>query len=326
MTKADRRRKLKPLPASAPGPVSFQLKKVSIIIATRDRPAELRRLLKTLETQTVKPRQVVVVDSSNSPQGSIVREFPKLALEYLPFPTASASRQRNFGVDKLDRKTGVVGFLDDDTLLEPDALRRVLSFLSTSSPRLAGASLNMANHPSLAWRPLKHLGLAERLGLYCPEPGAVVPSGFQTMIGHVVRDMRVQWLPSGAVFWKRAVLDEFRFDGWFADYSYLEDLDLSYRIGKKYDLAVVAGAKYHHLPSPRGRVSRFRFGQKEVLNRVHFVLKNPELSLVKCLIALVARMGLSFIMFLRSGDSAFVQRILGNLVGFGGLLLGSDHD
>lgn len=300
---------------SAPRTSRASSLRVSIIIATRNRPVELRRLLRSLEAQTSRPWRIVVVDSSDIRERSITREFPRLRLAYFAFPTASASRQRNFGLGKLDRMTDIVGFLDDDALLVPDSLRLMLGFLASSSPRLAGASLNMANHPNLAWRPLKHLGLVERCGLYSRQAGAVVPSGFQTMIGDVLKDTSVRWLPSGAVFWKRAVLDEFRFDEWYSDYSYLEDLDLSYRVGKKYELAVVAGAKYYHAQSSAARINGFRFGMKEVLNRVHFVHKNPELSAPKCLLALGARMGLSFLEFLRTGNPLFLQRAMGNIAG-----------
>lgn len=291
--------------------------KLAIIVATRNRAKELRNLLTNIGRQSHLPNRIIIVDSSEVGDEKLVGEFPRLSIAYFRYSLASASRQRNFGLTKIGPEIQVVGFLDDDSLLEPDSLRIVLEYLARSSSTLAGVSLNMVNHPMLAFELLKHTGLAERLGIYSRRGGMVLPSGFQTMIGRVREETHVQWLPSCAVFWKTSILEEYRFDEWYSDYSYLEDLDLSYRIGKKYDLVVIAEAGYQHLPSPAGRIGGFRFGKKEVLNRVYFVRKNPELSVAKCFLALGARAGLSFVMFLRCGDPTFLQRILGNFVGIG---------
>ena len=74
-------------------------------------------------------------------------------------------------------------------------------------------------------------------------------------------------------------------------------------------------AKYYHYPSSEGRESRYLFGRKEVLNRIYFVKKNAELSLLKCYISLFIRMSLSLINFVFRGQIAEFPRILGNITG-----------
>jgi glycosyltransferase involved in cell wall biosynthesis len=57
------------------------------------------------------------------------------------------------------------------------------------------------------------------------------------------------------------------------------------------------------------------FGLREVLNRVHFVRANPELSLVKCRAALVVRSMMSVASGIREFQLAHLERAWGNAVG-----------
>ena len=135
----------------------------------------------------------------------------------------------------------------------------------------------------------------------------------------------MSWLHSCAVIYRRKVAEEFGFDDWYQGYSYLEDLDFSYQVGKKYKLAVVAGARFYHYPSPRGREDTYLFGKKEVVNRLHFVSKHRELSLFWCCrelslfwccFALLGRTFLSLAVGISKRDVGYFKRAWGNCVGF----------
>jgi glycosyltransferase involved in cell wall biosynthesis len=243
------------------------------------------------------------------------REFEILKIRYERCLPPSAARQRNRGLACVDPSIGLIGFLDDDGVLEPGALGRMAEFWSTAGQDIGGASLNMINHPEVFAAGLKRGTWVERLGLYSGKPGQVLPSGFQVMIGPVRETTFVRWLGSGASIWRRCVVGEFGFDEWFRGYSYLEDLDFSYRIGKKYRLAVVAGANYRHLHAPHGRGSGFDFGRREAANRIYFVSKNPELDLSRCFLTLGLRMVISLIMAVRERKIGFLNRAAGTLVG-----------
>jgi hypothetical protein len=135
------------------------------------------------------------------------------------------------------------------------------------------------------------------------------------MIGTVEEDTEVKWLPSGAVVWRKSILEKIRFDEWYTGYSYLEDLDFSYTVGKTHSLYMVTRARYLHLPSSKGRADDFIFGKKEISHRLHFIQKNPELSLFKCYQALLLRMFISLFLALRTGRTNLFKRVCGNLVG-----------
>jgi GT2 family glycosyltransferase len=286
------------------------------VVATKDRPRELDLLLRNLEAQTRRPDGVVVVDGGREPVASVCRGVTAFPVRYLRALPPSASRQRNLGLDAAGRDAAYVGFFDDDIVLEKSALERMSRFWFEADERIGGASFNMLNHPATDWPAMKLSPFAEALGVYSRRRGAVTPAGFQTMIGLTRRTVFTDWLPSGASVWRRGVFDRFRFDEWYEGYSYLEDLDFSYRVGKAYRLAVVADAGYYHFPAAPGRGSGYEFGVREVLNRVHFVLKNPELSPSKCYLALAARLLMNLAAAARDGRALYdIQRSWGNAVG-----------
>ena len=285
------------------------------IIATKDRPLELRRLLQSIEQQSVKPGQIIVVDSGTVRADTVIGEFPKLPVSYIFSQPPSASRQRNEGLAAVSSSAEYIGFIDDDAVFEENSFQEMNHFWSTARPLVGGASFNMANHPPLFAASLKTHSFVERLGLYSSKRGAVLPSGFQTMIGTVDKDTRVDWLPSGAVLWQKRILDRYRFDEWYKGYSYLEDLDFSYTVGRSHQLFVVAGARYYHFPPSQGRGSDYEFGKKEVKHRLYFVRKNPGLSKGKCTQALILRMLISLLLIVRTGSPTYLKRALGNFVG-----------
>lgn len=289
--------------------------KLAFVVATRDRPSELRRMLGSLAGQSCPPSQVVIVDASREPVERVARSFSALSVVYLRHLPPSATRQRNAGVDAVDHDVELIGFLDDDAVLEPEAMEAMLRFWEDAPEDVGGAAFNWVNCPARAVSWLKSSRLASWLGLYSRKRGVVVPSGWQTLVGRVSETLFVQWLPSGASVWRRAVLDEFRFDEWFDGYSYLEDVDFSYSVGKRYQLAVVADAGFSHYPSRAGRLDAYRFGKLEVRNRLYLVRKHG-LSVPRCYLGLIARMLLSVGRVLtchRPGES--FKRVCGNVAG-----------
>jgi GT2 family glycosyltransferase len=289
--------------------------RIAFVVATKDRPDELRRLWRSLCAQNRLPEELVVVDSSARPFPLADLEPGPLALRYLRTSVASAARQRNLGLAAVGPDPDLVGFLDDDVVLEPGAVAAMLRFWNAADAGVGGAAFNMDNHPRSDWPRLKGLFLAGSLGLYGPRGGAVASSGFQTMIGRVAKTTWADWLPSTASVWRREIFQDYRFDEWFDGYSYLEDLDFSYRIGKAYRLAIVSEAHYRHLAAPGGRGSGPVFGQREVLNRLYFVSKHPEFSRGKCYLALLLRMGMNAAFAVRDRRASDLGRAWGNALG-----------
>ena len=295
--------------------------RIAFVVATKDRPEELGRLWRSLLAQSRPPDEVVIVDAGDRPEAPISPRPKTTVLKHIPSPVASATRQRNRGVDAVTPGIDLVGFVDDDAVLEPDAVAEIVRVFDAFGPELGGAAFNMINHPPLDLAFLKRTPFAEALGLYARRNGAVTASGFQTMIGRVEANAWTDWLPTGAAVWRREIFCGHRFDEWYSGYSYLEDVDFSYRVGRVYRLAVVASAGYRHLPAAGGRGNGYVFGVREVLNRVHFVRKYADFSLARCYAALALRLGLSLILSVREQDASYLARACGNAVGLARAML-----
>jgi len=285
---------------------------ISLIVATKDRPSDLRKLLLSLLCQTVVPTEIVVVDASCEPVELVMADYPELTTRYLRHWPPSAAAQRNVGIQACNPTATLIGFADDDTTFEPQAFANMLNFWEDAAPNILGAAFNIRNYPYRGRSILKHSVLAERLGLYSPKPGSVSRSGWQTVIGEQAQTQFVDWLPSTAVLFRREVFSSNVLDEFFESYSYLEDLDFSYTIGRTGRLAVVADAGFSHFPSSVGRVSSRKFGRYEVRNRLYFVRKHC-LSLTRCYLGLAIRMAMSICSGLVHMDACLLSRALGNM-------------
>jgi GT2 family glycosyltransferase len=244
----------------------------------------------------------------------VIAEFPDLPIEYIRHWPPSAAAQRNAGLACVSERASLIGFADDDDVFEPDAFERMLAFWDTAPAGLAGASFNLGNYARPHPRSRATSWILDLLGLYSRHPGAVAPSGWQNVFGQIERSMQAQWLPSTAVIWRADLLRQYRFDEFFDGYSYLEDLDLSYGIGRHHALAVVADAHFQHCSSPAGRSSARTFGRIEVRNRMYFVRKHG-LSVPRCCLALALRFLVTATYAALSLDAAHAARAIGNLQG-----------
>jgi len=286
--------------------------RASVIIPTIGRRDDLRKMLESLAGQSRLPHEVIVVGED---VGEVPSEFPTLRPRFIHQPGSSISQARNAGASASHPATDLLAFLDDDIVLEPNAFTAMMDFWDKAAPDLGGAGFNVVNHLPMPVSRLKRTALAKRLGLYSDQRGAVVRSGFQTTYGYVAADMLGSWLPSWAVVYRKTIFMEYGFDNWFEGYSYLEDLDLSYRISRRYKLAMVSDARIHHYPSGTGRPDAVLFGKKEILNRLWFVRKHQELSVGLCYVALVIRMALNLLSAIHERDIRSFGRVAGNMAG-----------
>jgi len=291
--------------------------KIAFVVPTKDRPDDLRRMLASVQVQSVHPDQIIIVDASRDPAESITGEFPPLKIDYVHVYPPSLSRQRNAGMQHLRASTTLAGYLDDDLVLEKGALESMLSFWEAAPDDVGGAAFNIMNErqPYGTWLKAPFL-------IDSRKRGVVLPSGYHTMICPVSETIYVRWIFGGATVWRKEVIDEFSYDEWFEGTGYLEDVDYSYRVGHKYKLAIVAGARVQHLSPPIRRDRNYLLGKWQVVNRLYFVRKHRELSEGLCYWALIGQLLINLGKPFVELDLKLLDRVLGNLAGLFSDLVG----
>lgn len=228
----------------------------SVIICTRNRPADIVRALRSIAQQTQMPDQLIIVDSSDVPlvQLSEFREsfsadhFALTQLEYL-HSKPGLTYQRNRGIE---HATGaLVHFLDDDIELEPAYLQAMhQSFVE--NPEYVGGMGSVTNiaaqRKDFDWW-LRRFFLLQR----DYSSGFFTPSGMPMHAYGTTRFKSVHVLGGCCMAYRRAVLQECVFDEQLSGYCAMEDADMSWRVSRKYPLFFNPAARLAHFASPTAR-------------------------------------------------------------------------
>ncbi len=295
---------------------------VALIIPTRNRPELLANLLRSLQEQTVQPHQVIIVDGSDQPIEPEIKPFLSPCVSSMRVFPPSFTRQRNAGSKALREDITLVGYLDDDTVLERDAVEAMLSFWEHGCDDVGGSSFNITN------RPAGKVSLFTRLfdKLFClndGRQGVVLRSGFNPIVSPVLEDTYTEWLAGGSTVWRRQVLEEFRHDEWFVGSGNLEDIDFSLAVNKKYKLVVLKDAKIQHLPQPYDEKRCYSLGKTLVAQRYYVVKKHAELSVPLFYWSTVGRALSLIIGGIRGHNRGDILKALGNIAGLFELIRGN---
>ncbi|MBF0309709.1 MAG: glycosyltransferase family 2 protein [Magnetococcales bacterium] len=290
---------------------------LSYVVPTKDHPDDLLKMLSSLTNQTRLPDQVVVVDGSEPPVHWICEQFTELPLTYVREFPPSLARQRNAGMAAVRADATLAGYLDDDLVLEPEATEKLLAFFEAAPAEVGGAAMTIINQGQVG-----RAGLLRFFGMYGDPPGRVLPSGFPVWIPFTEVTLQTEWLYGGATIWRREVIREFSYDEWYIGYGFLEDLDYSYRVSRKYRLYVLGDSRTWHfsqLPHPS---RQFALGRQQVVNRLYFVRKMGGFSRLAVAWALLGQMTMNLLAGLVNPKAKGYMRFLGNLAGLGAVAMG----
>lgn len=287
--------------------------RLAIVIATKDRPTQLRRVLTSIKDQSVQPQQVVIVDGGDEPIETVTREFLDLPISYTIVRPPGLTKQKNAGVSATDLDINLVGFIDDDMVFEDDAIAAMLDFWETAPQEMGGAGFNLPDFENTnSW--IK--SIPQRLFFIDNhEFGRVHRSGFNTTIWNADADRRVQWLGGGYTIWRRQIFQHLQFDEWFTGSGLWEDVRFSHQVGKRYKLAIVAKAKAIHIDAPITTDRQFMLGKTQIINWIYFVKSDPDLWLLMCIWACIGRTGINFFKGVLRLNPGYLLRSIGNITG-----------
>lgn len=303
--------------------VSEAKHRLAFIVPTRNRPELLGKLLRSLRVQTVPPHQVVIVDGSDEPIEDHISEFLSPTVSCVRVFPPGLTRQRNAGIAAVSEDITLVGYLDDDIVLEPDAVEQMLRFWEKAAPEVGGTSFHITN-TEIAGRFVKLPGKILGRLFWCDgfTPGRVLRSGFQTMVAPVSEDTYSEWLCGGATVWRKPILDEFKYDEQFEGFSYTEDLDYSYVIGQRYQLVVLRDARVQHNPPPFEPRKNYSMGRMNVYQRYCFVRKHRELSVPLFIWATIGESLRLLLVSIPRRSSREIYKAAGNIVGLTDIIRG----
>lgn len=280
-------------------PTSF-----STVIVTRNRPAALALSLPLLLTQSRLPERILVVDSSEDMVAN--RALVDRAAATSPVPiehlasAAGMTLQRNVGLTRIE--SDVVFFPDDDSLVHPEALARMMRIYDldtghhiggvcaaeTTIPpegalagpedgqtevyrkrgidrlraRIAGRRMRLENR--FFPDPMKLAARRLQADLPPPEPWLTAENA-----------VRVEWMTGFRMSFRVDVIRKVGFNENLGRYALYEDVDAALgvlRIG--YSLVAAKDARIYHHKAPENRAGGWQMGVINILNRAYVTLRS----------------------------------------------------
>lgn len=247
---------------------------LAIVICTYRRAESFARLLDSFTLQSRLPEQFIVVDASpdDATERVILERVARapiaVTLEYFRVcgPLKGLTRQRNFGLRWVEND--VIGFFDDDVVLETHCLREMERVHRRFGNEVVGVGAYIENGyspPTRLWRLRRALGIVSNLrpGSY-HRSGMSVPWGFLPPTHETVEG---EWLIGCSMMWKTAVARDVGFCSAFDGYAQGEDLEFSLRMRSKGKLMLAGTARLQHFHEPSGRPDFFKLGYMAIYNR-----------------------------------------------------------
>ncbi len=255
------------------------------------RAMPLLSLLNSVKEQTLYPNEILIIDgSTNLETETILKKHPFANLHYFKVPDheRGLTKQRNFGIKKVNSAMDVVCFLDDDTILEPDYFEQLLHTYTVFPDALgvggyitnetvweqasSGYQSNIKEYYYDGWKKKdgSRFVIRKKLGLDSNLPPCFMPEfshgrsvGFLPPTGKIYE---VQQFMGGVSSFKKEVLDQHKFSTYFQGYGLYEDADYTFRLSNLGKLYLNTNAKLAHFHDGSGRPNKYTYGKMVVRN------------------------------------------------------------
>ena len=325
--------------------------KFTLIICTYMRPKPLLQLLQSVEKQTLYPDCILIVDGSRDEQTKAL--FDQYSFRNLQYFLVSENdrgltKQRNYGVKRVDESTEIVCFLDDDTVLEVTYFEELISTYHKYPEALGvGGYINnevnwtkVEDHDKPTVKEFFFDGwkrkdgtrfvLRKRLGLDSDQSPGFLPEfsngrsiGFLPPSGKIYE---VEQLMGGVSSFKKTVFNEFNFSTFFEGYGLYEDADFTLRVSKVGKLYINTKAQLGHYHNHSGRPNQYQYGKMVVRNgwyvwRVKFPKPSIKARLKWNAIVLLLTVVRFSNIFTTSKRNEAATEFLGRMVGWFGLVI-----
>lgn len=279
--------------------------KFSLIICTYKRPQALLRLLKSIKFQTLYPNEILIVDGSPDESTHCMLEqnyFSNLIYFKVEERDRGLTKQRNYGIAHVNEESGVVCFLDDDTVLNPEYFFEVITVFKNNSgiTGVGGVSINdnkwfkKEEKVKYGKKDYFHLNdfvikeanrnkMRNYLGLQSDRmPGIMPEFSHVRTCGYPLdgKNYEVDLLIGMSMSFRKVVTDRISFSPYFEGYGLYEDADFSLRALKFGKNVICTRAQLEHHHDAAGRPNQYAYGKMVVRNGWYvWRLKNPTPNL-----------------------------------------------
>lgn len=266
------------------------------------RSQSVLRLLQSVRKQSLYPDEILIIDgSTDNKTESILKENRIENLKYYVVDDnhRGLTKQRNFGIQKINAESDIVCFLDDDTVLECDYFQQLLRTYKVYPNCLGvgGYIINEVKWEKAAdnyaakinefyfdgWKRTdgSRFILRKKLALdsNCP-PGYSTAYSHGRSVGFLPpsgKIYEVEMLMGGVSSFKKSVFEKFSFSEYFEGYGLYEDADFTLRVSKIGNLYVNTAAKLSHFHDFSGRPNQYKYGKMVIRNGWYvWRVKNPN--------------------------------------------------
>lgn len=280
----------------------------SLVVCTYMRHQSLLKLLQSVKNQKLYPNEILIIDGSLNKETEIVlknNQFKNLKYFLVSDENRGLTKQRNFGVSKVDADSEIVCFVDDDTILEPDYFLEIITAFKANQDvvGVGGVAINElkwnVQEPNISYNKKKYYlfeGYVYKEGLRNVArnyfslnshlaPGRMPNYSHGRTCGFPLtgKMYEVDLLIGMSMAFRKSIFDKIKFSRFFEGYGLYEDADFSLRVLQFGKNVINTKAQLSHFHAESGRPNKYQYGKMVVRNGWYvWRIKSPNPNFKDC--------------------------------------------
>ena len=250
--------------------------RICVVIATKDRPEMLHKLLESIEVNQLKPDLISIVSSGGDIKNVITKFNKTLKIVHRHTIESGQVLQRNIALKNTIDPYEAYVFLDDDITVDHKLFFKIAESFSQNDKNLGGYGLNMETIDKIIEKDKsRDKNIYDFTYQYLA--GRVLKSGRNINYLKSRKVKQVMWL-NGLSIWTYPVISRFNHVQMGNKYAAAEDLIFSYEVGKNYNLYYRPELRVYEQCQENREIPNLNNYRTSWQHKLYFILKNKELS------------------------------------------------